>query len=443
MRRYARQTNRSIAGRRFAVAGSAASTLTRVLISMGAQVVGGAATVDATLDTDAAQADHAPGRCDSAASKIDFARRHMPVVAQAAAQLGRLEGIRTGLCLVLEPKTAVLALALAGAGAQVSVLGHPDETDQQVAAELARRGITVFADPDPGHDDEQGDRFLAQQLDVLLDDGSRLIRRLVDHPEYRTRLLGAAEETTSGLRPLRRQDLPFPVVAVNDARSKTCFDNAHATGQSCLFTILDLLAGPDAAWPLHGRTVAVAGFGPVGEGFARHARALGAEVLVADLDPVAELRARFAGHATGPLAELAARADLLVSATGVPATISTDVLEAARDECVVAVAGGVTGEVSWRQALDAGATWTPLAPRVERLTWPSGHHVVVLDRGGCINCTAGEGNPIDVMDLSFGVQLEAVRLLLGRTLLPGLHQVPSDADARVAASALAAQNGDI
>lgn len=363
----------------------------------------------------------------------------MPVVAAGAARLansGALTGRRIGICLVLEPKTAVLALALAQAGAVVSVFGHPEETDQAVAKELRARGIPVFSDPDRKLEDGLADDFLAQRLHLLIDDGSRLIRRLAAHPEWATELIGAAEETTSGLTPLRAlAGLPFPVVAVNDAGSKLHFDNAHGTGQSCLFTILDLVA-PDRAWPLAGRTVTVAGFGPVGEGFARHTAALGATVLVADPDPVAELRARFAGYRTGRLLDLVGEADLVVSASGHPHTISPDVLEACDSGAVVAVAGGVEDEVDWRAAVAAGASWRPVRPHVEDLCLPSGKLVRLLDRGGCINCTAGEGNPIEIMDLSFGVQLAALEHLLSAPLAPGVQPLPVEQDRQVAALAL-------
>jgi adenosylhomocysteinase len=446
IRRYARQTNRLIAGRPFAVSGSdaRADALVSALTGMGALVRPVTEPVDATFDTtDAALAAHTPRPRLSAAERIDWAQAHMPVVAELAGRLadsGAVRGLRVGICLVLEPKTAVLALALAGAGAAVSVYGHPEETDAAVAAELGRRGITVFADPDPSRVEELVEQFLGQHLNLLVDDGSRLIRRLVDRPELAADLIGAAEETTSGLRALRELRLPFPVVAVNDARSKLCFDNAHGTGQSCLFTILDLLAPPERPWPVAGRTVVVAGFGPVGEGFARHASALGAAVLVADPDPVAELRARFAGYGTGRLVDLVARADLVVSAAGYPHTIDLDILNAARGGAAVAVAGGVDDEADWRAAVAAGAELRPVAPAVEDLVLSDGHSVRLLDRGGCINCTAGEGNPIEVMDLSFGVQLAALDLLTRTPLAAGVHPVPADADALVARLALDSWN---
>jgi adenosylhomocysteinase len=450
VRSYARQTNRLIAGRVFAVrgAGPHAEALRSVLGRIGARVAQPSdGPVDTCFDADppglfaALTASYLAEPRDGAAERIAWARRHMPVVEALGGRLaasGLLAGTRVGICLVLEPKTAVLARVLAEAGAEVSLYAHPEETDAAVAAELRAGGIPVFGGLDGDAQHAEQDRFLAQGLHLLIDDGSRLIRRLITTPGTASALVGAAEETTSGLRPLRElPELPFPVVAVNDARTKLQFDNAHGTGQSCLLTILDLLDPDRLGWRLHGRTVAVAGFGPVGEGFARHVRALGGEVVVADPDPVAELRARFAGYRTGLLDQLAAEADLIVSASGYPHTITLAALEAARTGTAVAVAGGVEDEVDWQAAIDAGGTLVPVSGHVDDLVLASGRSVRLLDRGGCINCTAGEGNPIEIMDLSFGVQLAAVELLLTGHLSPGLHPVPAAADELIARLALA------
>lgn len=400
-------------------------------------------------------------------ARIARASVHMPITRAAVARLGEsglLEGHRVGLSLVLEPKTAVLALELAAAGAEVSVFGHAEETRTDVAVALREAGLAVFAeaDADPHREARLADLFLAQDLDVLLDDGSHLIRRAHDTPHFSeratrgeltsadplSRMIGAAEETTSGLRPLREWveagpgegigHLRIPVVASNDARSKTLFDNAYGTGQSCLMTILDLLDPEGRGVPLWERTVALAGYGDVGRGFARLARALGARVVVAEIDPVRALRARMDGLVVGALVDLSAGADLVVSATGVPRTVTVDVLEALPAGAVVAVAGGVEDEVALSDALASGATWSPVSRAVEDLRLPSGATVRVLDRGACINCTAGEGNPVEIMDLSFGVQVAALGYLLreGARLGPGLHPLPKDEDDAVAASAL-------
>lgn len=380
-----------------------------------------------------------------ASDRIAWARRFMPASARTAARLAEdatVRGLRIGVSMVLEPKTAVLALLLRDAGADVSVFAHPDETDDDVAAALRDAGLRVHARSDAGPAEHRALALalLQERPAILVDDGSHVIRlALEEAPHLLDGVIGAAEETTSGLWPLRalaaEGRLPIPVVAVNDARSKTLFDNRYGTGQSCLFTILGL-TGLD----LDGATVAVAGYGPVGEGVAWHARALGATVVVADPDPVRALAATYDGHRVSRLVEAVATADLVVSATGVRDTIGLDVLRACAPSAVVAVAGGVPQEVAVDDALAAGATRESLGWKRERFALPGGAAVELLDDGGCINVTAGEGNPIEIMDLSFAVQLSAIRHLVetAGSVPPGVHPLPARADDAVAAEALAA-----
>ncbi|MDO4259281.1 MAG: adenosylhomocysteinase [Actinomycetaceae bacterium] len=433
-------------------------------------------TANGTPLTDPYAADAAPAR-----ERIAWARTHMPVTSRAVADLKSaapsLQDLRIGLSLVLEPKTAVLALLLAEAGADVSVFGHANEVRADVADELRTQGLAVFADPHATREEEAqlAQDFLARSQQILLDDGSHLIRRAHQAdlaPTALATMIGAAEETTSGLRPLRTMeaDLRIPVVASNDARSKTLFDNAYGTGQSCLFTTLDLLDPDGRGVDLRGKRVVVAGYGDVGRGFARLVRALGADSAVAELDPVRALQAQMDGCTIGELTELAASADWIVSATGVADTISLEVLQAARDGAVIFVIGGVDGEVAWADAVAAGATWeedprravehlwipTAVFPRDEggaplAASAPDKTHantarrLTILDRGECLNCTAGEGNPIEIMDLSFAVQVAALRYLLTASptphpLPPGLHPLPVEADNAVAAAALTIWN---
>ncbi|CAD6009407.1 Adenosylhomocysteinase [Agreia sp. COWG] len=398
------------------------------------------------------------------ADRIAWARRFMTVTRTLATELsetGAATGIRIGLSMVLEPKTAVLALLLRGAGAEVDVYAHSDETDDDVAEALRAEGLSVFASSAAGFDEQRelARQFLRRRPQILLDDGSNLIRLAhLETPDILERsaadgMIGAAEETTSGLRPLRvmhaENALHIPVIAVNDAQSKTSFDNLYGTGQSCVFAILDLLDGAPvatgaAAFDMSRARVAVAGFGPVGQGVARHCAALGAHVTISETDPVRALQAAFVGYDVTPLARAVVDADIVISATGIAATIGVDILERCAHDAVIAVAGGVPQEISIDAAVVAGASRETVARKVERFVFPQGHGVAssavrILDDGGCINITAGEGNPIEIMDLSFGVQVEAVARLLndGRALAPGIHPLSPDADARVAGAALA------
>lgn len=379
----------------------------------------------------------------SGRDKIDWARRFMPVTTALAGELrasGSVAGLRIGLSLVLEPKTANLALQLAGAGAEVSVVCDGTTTRDDVATTLRRHGIPVFgrAGADRTTDHRLALQFLDRHHDILVDDGSRLIRLAhAERPEVFDVLIGASEETTSGLWPLRTMErsglLRTPVIAANDARCKTLFDNGYGTGQSTVLTIADLLGTT-----LTGKKVAIAGFGYVGRGVARAVNALGATVTVSELDPVKALEALHAGFAVAPLSDAAADADLLISATGVAHTVAVEHLLALPDGAAVAVAGGVDQEIAIDAVIAAGARRRTVAERVESFELNTGRSILVLDDGGCINCTAGEGNPIEIMDLSFGVQLSAIELLAtsGAGLSPGVHALPEAADDRVAQAKL-------
>ncbi len=372
----------------------------------------------------------------AAAARIDWARAHMPVSRRAAAALGDLAGTRVAVSLVLEPKTAVLALLLAEAGAEVSVFAFAAETDDAVVAELARRGIAVHAASTATPADERAHALalLAGRPHLLVDDGAHVIRLAhAERPDAVDGLIGATEETTSGVTPLVAMAvdgaLRVPVVAANDAVTKTWFDNRHGTGETCVLAIARVLDHD-----LEGLAAVVLGFGPVGEGVAQRLAALGARVVVVERDPRRALAARFAGHATAEAREAVADADLVVSATGAPGTVDAAVLAACAPDAVVAVAGGAPEEV----LPPAGTRRERIAPHVERLHLPGGAAVRLLAGGDCVNIVAAEGNPIDVMDLSFAVQLTAIRALLAGAvpLAPGVHRVDPADDAAVAAAAL-------
>lgn len=374
----------------------------------------GADAVDAPLLLDGAPL---PARGD-AAGRIAFAGAQMPV-ARAIAESLDLGGLRVGVAMMLEPKTAQLALLLRAAGAHVAIYAHPDETDPAIADALRVMGFTVIADPNLTGPAERAAAvgFLRRGFDVLIDDGAHLIRLAHEEdPDLPAGWIGANEETTSGLTPLRAMHragmLRTAVMAVNDARTKTRFDNRYGTGQSCVFAIADLLDGQGIT--VRDQTALVIGYGPVGKGVAAHLAAFGAEVRVAERDPVRALEALHDGYPVAPAHELAAGA-LVVSATGVAGTVTAELLALAR---IVAVAGGVPGEIE--SPADPGET-------------------LLLGGGGAVNIVAAEGNPIEIMDLSFAVQLAALDELVRTRPGVGVHTLPPEIDERIARAALAAR----
>lgn len=360
---------------------------------------------------------------------IDFARQFMPALAAASEVVqasGGLAGRRVGVALTLEPKTACLVEAIAAAGAEVAVLGNDYSTKTDVVAALGDAGHFVT---------RQVDAFIDVGLEYLADDGAGVTRRL--HDERRDRLgelQGVAEETTSGVRPLRNMAaagvLAVPCVAVNDARTKLLFDNVYGTGQSVVMAVLDA-----TNMQMAGAGVVVVGYGRVGRGIALMARGLGARVTVTEVDPVAALAAHHDGLDVAPLAKAVTTADFVFTASGIGHTLTATHVAAMPDGAIVAVGGMGRPEFDPGADLAAGEE---IRPHVRALAVPDGPTVFVVAGGRCANTTAGEGNPIEVMDLSLALQLRALDYLATTELAAGVHLLPSAIDDEVAASQLLA-----
>ncbi len=441
----------------------------------------GASAAELPATVIAVDGDACSGRASDAASRIAWAARGMPVTARLARTLRANPGasgfrpwaeererpiLRIAVSLVLEPKTAAFAIALADAGCEVAVFSAASETVPEVARALAADGrIAVFAptalgallDPtvaDPSADARAVDAAHAAAVlrwgpDLLIDDGSHLIRLAhTELPESLVALRGAAEETTSGVRPLHEMiaggALTIPVIAVNDARTKTDFDNLIGTGQSCVFAIADCLeeAAGAAYRGQAGSRWTVIGYGPVGVGVARFAAALGAAVTVVERDPVRALAALHDGHEARDASEALPASDVVVSATGVWHTLDAAAVAALRPGTAVAVAGGIDDEVALDELRAVGWTSTPRTASVAEWCPPGGDRgVLLLANGGGVNYSAAEGNPIEVMDLSFATQLAALSRLLHDELTPGVHTLDAADERRVARIALEARDG--
>lgn len=195
-----------------------------------------------------------PSAWREGAERIAWARGFMPVTTAIGAEIaasGLVRGVTVAVSDVLEPKTANLALLLAEAGADVAVSCVGRDTDDAVAAALAHAGIPTYArrNATAAEDRDHVLALLDHRPDVIVDDGAATIRIAhTERAELLTGMAGATEQTTSGVRPLRTMqrlgELRIPVVAANDARTKSLFDNAHGTGQSVVLAVADLLNEP-------------------------------------------------------------------------------------------------------------------------------------------------------------------------------------------------------
>jgi len=372
--------------------------------------------------------------------KIDWVAQHSPVLnAISEAQLadGRLRGRRIAMTIHLEAKTAYLALLLTRTGAEVTVAGsNPLSTQDDVCAALAERGVRVFATHDPS--DEEFERYLHQTLEtgpeLLIDDGAELVGRLVEHhPDLVGNVVGASEETTTGVLKLRAMEaegvLPFPVLAANDAKMKHLFDNRYGTGHSSLVA---LLANTNLF--ISGKAVVVMGFGWVGRGLAKYADGLGARVIVCEPDPVKLLEAYAEGYEVMNSLQATEVGDVFLTGTGNLKVLAREHFERMKDGVLLANAGHYDHEFDLSALREMAVGTREVRENVTEYEMSDGRRLHVLARGRLVNIAAGDGHPVEIMDLTFAVQALAAHHLAKNAacMKPGLHTVPPEIDEYVA-----------
>jgi adenosylhomocysteinase len=377
--------------------------------------------------------------------KIAWVSEWMPVLSGIGERLREedaVAGRRIAVILPVEPKTAYLAATLAAAGAEVAVAFQGVMVHDDVAAGLAARGVEVFAKRGSTHEEELEyfRQVLARRPEVVIDDRADVIRLAhTTHPEVLESLVGASEETTSGVIALRAMEadgtLKVPCIAANNARCKYLFDNRYGSGQSAVNAVLD-----STNLLLAGKRVVVVGYGWVGKGIALRARGLGADVTVCEVEPFAALEAYHDGFDVAPLVDACSEAAVVLTATGVRHALGRDALAALPDGALLANAGGIDDEFDV-PALRASATEARrVREHVEELRLPDGRSLFVIGEGVCVNLSAGEGHPAEIMDLTFSVQALSASYLLqnGRTMTAAVHTLPAEIDEAIAREKLKA-----
>jgi adenosylhomocysteinase len=383
--------------------------------------------------------------------RISWAAREMPVLAQIRERFEQekpFEGIKMVCCAHVTTETANLILTMKAGGADaVLCASNPLSTQDDVAAALVEEGVRVYAIK--GEDSETYMRHIHTAIehgpDVIIDDGADVVTIVhKEYPELAEKVLGATEETTTGVIRERAMEaegiLRFPVVAVNDADTKHFFDNRYGTGQSTMDGILRatnvLLAG---------KTIVVAGYGWCGKGIAMRAKGLGAHVVVTEIDPIRALEAAMDGFMVMPMEEAAPVASIIVTATGNINVIDKHHFEVMKDGAMVANAGHFNSEINLKALAEmAGEGIKTLRPFVEEYTIGD-KAVIVLGEGRLINLAAAEGHPASVMDMSFANQAMAAEYIVNESesLENRVYSVPEEIDKEIAALKLAAMGINI
>jgi adenosylhomocysteinase len=381
------------------------------------------------------------GLAEAGRARIDWAWRGMPVLRLITGRYAGehpFAGLTVAACLHVTAETAILIDALRSGGAQVFLAAsNPLSTQDDVAAALAAAGTRVFAREGVDAATYAGHihRVLDAGPDLVMDDGGDLVDTLcAERPELAATVRGGCESTATGVLRLRRMAaagaLPFPMVAVDTTTTKRMFDSTAGTGQSVIDGVLRatniLLAG---------RVVVVAGFGPCGQGVAERAHGLGAQVIVTEVDPVRALEAVLRGYRVLPMREAAAVGEVIITATGSRDVVGAEHLTALREGAILANAGHFDAEIDVRALAGAAVKVTrDVRPHADEYTLPDGRHVVLLAEGRVVNLVAAEGNPPQVMDVSFAGQALALAWLARdhATLGRGVHGVPPAIDEEIA-----------
>jgi adenosylhomocysteinase len=372
--------------------------------------------------------------------RINWVSQHMPIlntIKEQFIQEKPFRNRRIAISIHLEAKTAYLALVMKSAGAEVAVTGsNPYSTKDEVTAALAEEGIKVYAQY--GVSDDMFRHYLNRVLDIkphlIIDDGAELVSIVsTERKELQSNVLGAAEETTSGvirLQALEREgQLAFPVIRVNDAYMKYLFDNRYGTGQSVWDAIMRT-----TNLNIAGKTVVIIGYGWCGKGIASRGQGLGAEIIIMEINPIRAIEARMDGFKVMKLDEAVSCADILITATGNKNLLVKKHMEKMKDKAILANAGHFDVEISKKNLKELSVKKNEVRKNIDEYILKDGRRIYLLAQGSLVNISAGDGHPIEIMDLSFALQALSIKYINDhyKELENKLYRVPEEIDKKVA-----------
>ncbi|MCE2872421.1 MAG: adenosylhomocysteinase [Xanthomonadales bacterium] len=385
-----------------------------------------------------------------------------------------LRGARITGSLHMTIQTAVLIETLQALGAQVRWAScNIFSTQDHAAAAIAAKGTPVFAYkgeslkeywdfthrifewPDSGFSnmilDDGGDATLLLHLGTRAETDASLLTNPGSEEEtflfdsiretlkrdpkwYSTRIKhirGVTEETTTGVKRLYQMAkdgaLAFPAINVNDAVTKSKFDNLYG----CRESLVDAIKRATDVM-IAGKVAVVCGYGDVGKGSAQALRALSAQVWVTEVDPICALQAAMEGYRVVTMEYAADKADIFVTATGNYHVITHDHMQAMKDQAIVCNIGHFDNEIDCASLKQY--QWDNIKPQVDHIIFPDGKRITLLAEGRLVNLGCGTGHPSYVMSSSFANQTIAqIELWSNHNKYPvGVHVLPKHLDEKVA-----------
>lgn len=378
---------------------------------------------------------------DQGKNQIEWAFKDMPVLKQIQERFIKeqpFKGLKLSACVHVTKETAALCVVMKSGGADaVLVASNPLSTQDDVAAALVKHyGIPTFAVA--GESVEQYKSHIREALehnpDIIIDDGCDMVSMIhSDYPELASKVIGSTEETTTGIIRLQALEaqgaLKFPAVGVNTSLTKHLYDNRYGTGQSSFDGILRA-----ANILIAGKTVVISGYGWCGRGCALRAKALGANVIVCEVDPLKALEAAMEGYRVMPIADAAKEGDIFLTVTGDKHVVDVKHLMSMKDGAFVANAGHFDWEVNVGDLKAYATEIRQIRPNLEEYKLNNGKSIYVLAEGRLVNLVAAEGHPASVMDMSFANQALGIEFLVKNQgkLEKKLYTLPHEVDVKIA-----------
>ena len=386
-------------------------------------------------------------RANDGKLRIEWAAQSMPVLNRIRERFAKekpFKGVRLAACLHVTTETAALMQTLKAGGATIALCAsNPLSTQDEAAASLVKHDqIPVFAIKGENHKTYYAhiNAVLDTRPQYTMDDGADLVSIL--HSERQALLRnvrGGTEETTTGIIRLRSMAadgvLQYPIIAVNDARTKHFFDNRYGTGQS---TMDGFIRATNRL--IAGTTFVVCGYGWCGRGIAMRARGMGANVVVTEIDPLPALEAVMDGFSVMPIDAAAKIGDFFCTVTGNINVIRKEHFRRMKDGAIVANSGHFNVELDLPGLEGLARSRRRIRPFVEEYVLKNGRRINVLGDGRLINLAAAEGHPSSVMDMSFANQALSIEYMvkLKKPLPKDVYPVPEAIDQQIAREKLAA-----
>jgi len=344
-----------------------------------------------------------------------------------------LKGTRIGMALHVTKETAVLVRTLIAGGAEVAITGcNPLSTQDDVAAALAEENVKVWAYK--GESKEDYYRYLNEIIsfkpNITIDDGCDLVSEIhKKHAHLIKEMIAGCEETTTGIIRLRAMErdnaLKYPMIAVNDNKTKHLLDNYIGTGES---TWDGIKRGTNVL--VSGKSVVVAGYGSCGKGVALRAKGMGANIIVTEVDPFRALQALYDGYQVMKMDDAAKVGDIFITVTGDINVIKTRHMEKMKDGAIICNSGHFDVEIDYKGLKSIAKSMKEVRPLVEDFTLSNGHKITCLAQGRLVNLSLAEGHPSEVMDTSFCGQALACEYAAKNKgkMKPEVIQLPEEID---------------